>query len=218
MEEWRQSRRASIARRLSVCAAAAVAGAALIPLALRVRHQAVDGGQVAEALVAAVLTGGVFTWMVRRLLTGPLRALETAAAAIREGRLDAVRVPRSGDEVEAIGESLSALSQALAESRTGAGAARQRVEEQVRERTQAIEESARRALEASRAKSEFLASISHELRTPMNGVLGMLDMVLDTPLDEGQRDQVETARACANTLLGLLNDLLDLSKIEAGSG
>jgi CheY-like chemotaxis protein/HPt (histidine-containing phosphotransfer) domain-containing protein len=72
------------------------------------------------------------------------------------------------------------------------------------------------ALAASQAKSEFLANISHELRTPMNGLLGMLDLVLDSPVAGEQREQIEIAQRCAYSLLDLLNDILDLSKIEAG--
>jgi CheY-like chemotaxis protein len=72
------------------------------------------------------------------------------------------------------------------------------------------------ALAASQAKSEFLANMSHELRTPMNGLLGMLDLVLDGSLNFDQKDQLETAQRCAYALLALLNDILDLSKIEAG--
>ncbi|BEU97092.1 response regulator [Acidovorax sp. DW039] len=102
----------------------------------------------------------------------------------------------------------------------GALAWRQHRQEQERlslqrltERLQAANEAAE---EANRGKSQFLANMSHELRTPFNGVLGMLTLLDRTALDAGQREYVQTARNSADHLLSLLNDILDVSAMEAG--
>ncbi len=72
------------------------------------------------------------------------------------------------------------------------------------------------AEEANSAKSVFLAKMSHEVRTPMNAIIGMIDLTLDTPLNEEQKDNLKVAKDAADNLLSLINDILDLSRAQAG--
>ena len=85
-----------------------------------------------------------------------------------------------------------------------------------KEGERALREARDLAVAASRAKSEFLANMSHEIRTPMNGVIGMLGLLMGTGLDEVQRHYAEMARLSGQSLLSLINDILDLAKVEAG--
>ena len=93
---------------------------------------------------------------------------------------------------------------------------RDRLEELVKERTREATEAKEAAEAASRAKSEFLANMSHEIRTPMSGVIGMTDVLLNSSLNDEQLKMARVIHDSAHAQLDILNDILDLSKIEAG--
>jgi signal transduction histidine kinase/CheY-like chemotaxis protein len=101
----------------------------------------------------------------------------------------------------------------------GVPVGRQGIARDVTERNRVAEELRRAkeaAEEANRAKSEFLANVSHEIRTPLNGILGAAELALDTELSGDQREYLNMVRSSADALLGVINDVLDFSKIEVG--
>jgi signal transduction histidine kinase/DNA-binding response OmpR family regulator len=166
--------------------------------------------------VVALLVAGAISRFTIRVLARPLALLQRGITSVRQGKFEPVQVSATGDEIEDLGQSFNRMIEELFASQREIQQHRELLEERIRQRTEELENAMKTALAASHAKSEFLANMSHELRTPMNGLLGMLDVVLDSKLSSEQRDHLQTAQRSAYSLLALLNDILDLSKIEAG--
>lgn len=206
----------SLARKYSIFTSLLLSYVVFVVVAHDVWVHRFDAAKSTALVIMTAVVAGAIAKYTNRLLARPLLYLQEGITAVREGRLEPIRVSRTGDEIEFVGESFNAMIADLADSRAKLEQYKTSLEELVRHRTRALEEVSHKALAASQAKSEFLANMSHELRTPMSGVLGMIDIVLDSGLEADQREQLLTAKECANALLTLLNDILDLSKIEAG--
>ena len=187
---------------------------------------------VIAALVLLAIALTIASWLSAQWV-GPLDALPRQLKGVdsQEGpevRLSSIRW--APDELQEIQEALLGLQQRVQRNLSEISATRQQtdqslsdlirvrqsVENQVLERTQELTEKLRCAEKSERSKGLFLAQMSHEIRTPLNGVLGMLHLLEKSSLDAEQRDWAETLRSSSSTLLNVLNDSLDYSKIEAG--
>jgi len=143
-------------------------------------------GTVAILLLAGILSVYIYSYIAKSL-----EQLVATTRRIALGDFDHPVIMNSNDEFSTLGQSFNLMSKSLKES------------------IETMES-------AVKVKTEFLANMSHEIRTPMNGILGMLTLLEDTNLNKQQIEYIESIRSCGDGLLVVINDILDISKLEAG--
>ncbi len=144
------------------------------------------------SLASILAVAGMIAWVSRSLLVTPILKLKLAADSIaRQESISRIDID-SNDELGSLARDMETMSQST-------------------------HEYVERANAANKAKSGFLATMSHEIRTPLNGVLGIAQLLEDTDLDPDQQSKVSNIVASGKTLLAIINDVLDMSRIESGA-
>lgn len=173
---------------------------------------------LANAAVKTFFLWIIFFIVLKRFVSKPMETISEAmqnldfkAQSIHQSFIDlrASDLINRQDELGVLVRTFLSMQQTLSEQNTELNSYHRELEEKVEERTRKLEK-------ALQAKSEFLANMSHEIRTPINGVLGMTELLRDTPLNSEQQRYVKTIVNSGQSLLTVINDVLDYSKIEAG--
>ena len=154
------------------------------------------------AIVVLICSLGLSLILARKLqtyITQPLLNIQNTMEQVAENQDYTIRIPNDRtDEIGVLAEGFNSML------------------EQVQNRDAALESAKEEAESASRSKSAFLANMSHEIRTPMNGVLGMVELLLTSNLDKKQARFAKVIQSSAESLMTIINDVLDFSKIESG--
>ena len=169
------------------------------------------GAFVVGAGLATLLAIVLFAVITQKLVLKPVRQLRNVADKVAEGDLAVRSTIRTGDELQRLGESFNEMLSAIADQTEKLRAANRALDLKLGE----LAEANVSLFEANKVKSEFLANVSHELRTPLTSIIGFADL-LGGMDDDRVRRYAQNVSASAKNLLGLINDILDLARIEAG--
>lgn len=202
-----------LANKIVVLSTAIAAGVAILFLIVTGEW---DGRYWLLASAITMGAAGLAFWMTRRLLSEPLEQLHHALNVASRGGSWCEPARPAADELGRLNQSVGRIVEALERSQEEVRQQKSLLEQKVLRRTSELERRTERAEGSMIAQREFLANMALDLRQPVNGALGTIDIVLDTRLTPEQREQLETAQRCAYSALALLNDVVDLSRIEAG--
>lgn len=194
---------------------------------LNTDHARIQQYQAAAFAMGIIIFGALlnllFAFRLVHQVSEPVSEMVEAVDLIRKGRLDTrVGGPKMG-ELDALRLGINAMAKSLQESQQEmlnsveqATADLRETMEQIEIQNIKLDMANKRATEAARTKSDFLANMSHELRTPLNAVIGFTRQLVKTEMSPLQRDYLATIERSANSLLNIINDVLDFSKLEAG--
>ncbi len=180
----------------------------------------IQGGLITLAILIISAMLGI---RISRQISRPVQMLTETVKKISAGDYDTHIIQDAPGELAILETCVNSMADELNEAQTGMEA---RINEFTQELQQTLEELEIRnaelditrfnAMQASKAKSEFLANMSHEIRTPLSGILGFTELLINTELDTHQGDYARTIHKSATSLLTIIDDILDLSKIESG--
>jgi two-component system sensor histidine kinase BarA len=177
---------------------------------------------IATVLITLILCLMLAIRMSRNISL-PIQDMVDCVKAIGDGKIDARVHVNSGDEFQTLAAGINAMAIAIQRTKTEHQQNIEQATHDIRETLDNIEIqnielniARKEALKVSRIKSEFLTNISHEIRTPLNGILGFTRILLKDQSDQRKTDHLNTIEKSANGLLTIINDILDLSKIDAG--
>jgi len=180
---------------------------------------------VTAALLIAggILVTGLLTLAVSRRILKPIIGLSDAVNRLKDGDLSARVQPRASDEIGVLEGGFNEMAARIARTQDELTTEVEQAVEDLQITMDALEErniqldlERKKALKASQAKSDFLALISHEIRTPMNGIIGFTRLLARSNPRVDQAEQIEVIQDSANGLLAIINDVLDLAKLESG--
>ena len=154
--------------------------------------------------------------IIRRIILQPIDQLVEFSHAVTTGDLNCPINIKSQDEIGTLASGFKMMRAAVRQQINSMHEQHSQLEETVAKRTQEYLDAKEQAEQSNQAKSRFLANMSHELRTPLNAVLGFSQLLQDSETDKNKRRYLEAISISGNSLLNVLNDILDLSKVDAG--